>query len=625
MPRRERPSSGTAVARTRVPGIARSSGRRRAKARPQALALVRGGALPERHVSASERRLEELVLRLSTLDAEYDALSVALSDFEEESAERLGPAQEELSRAQRVVRRLEQVRAELDADLQASREDAQPSPRKAPRNGAPKARAPATSDARDDDLPLPDVNVPLPRDLKELYRRLARRMHPDLATSEADRARRSQVLARLNAAFAEDDRVRLELLAAEIECGGEAESTEDMRQVYAERRIASLALSVEQLEGDLRRLRETSAFRRAEERRLREERGEDPYAGEIRSTQDRARTIRSTFRATAKRVESSVMTLNAAFVKRTDVSPAQLSFRPAVVETGHATAVGRRFAEKLGETARQSKWKAAWIVAAFFSEMADRPPTGLRSLEAWAERWDRLRPSNDRSAPAFEEALAELPTELELGCRLQASGVRFGVQLRDPLHVAGVAAALDIPTVRTVARDVLCAIGREATCGKCRAAVHAVHLHRVRDLDPLHALVCPRCGTFLENYRAYGRPEGEEALAPFALALGVVEEQCVSFGGVPLRLEMLPSERRRLTARRLTERFRSALLEGLTPDLVERRLTVRARGAILAPSAAVPRGAPITLSFAATKRETPSASRVVTLLRARRGGRFRRG
>lgn len=88
MPRRERPSAGAAVARPRVRGIARSSGRRSAPARPQTLALVRIGALPERHVSVSERRLEDLLLRLSNLDAEYDTLTAALSDFEDESAER---------------------------------------------------------------------------------------------------------------------------------------------------------------------------------------------------------------------------------------------------------------------------------------------------------------------------------------------------------------------------------------------------------------------------------------------------------------------------------------------------------------------------------------------------------
>jgi hypothetical protein len=585
------------------------------------IALVRVTGLPVRHVSAAERRLGELVLRLSALDAEYDALSAALSDFEDESAERLGPALQELSRAQRVVRRLEQVQAELDADLHRAREHAA---RPRSRKVRAKARVPAASAPHDVDLALPDANVPRPRDLKELYRRLARRMHPDLAASEADRARRSQILARLNAAFAEDDRVRLELLAAEIEDGAEAEGSDDMdmREVYAERRIASLALSVEQIEGDLRRLRETSAFRRAEERRLREERGEDAFAGEIRSTKDRALTLRSTFRATAQRVESSVMTLNAALVERTHVSSAELSFRPAVVETGHPTAEGKRFAEKLGEMAGRSPWKVAWTVAAFFAEMADRPPAGLRTLDAWAERWECLR-SVMRAAPGFEEALEELPTELELGCRLNASGVKFGVQLRDPLHVAGVAAAFGIPRVRTIASDVLRAIGRLASCEKCRATVHAVHLHRAFDLDPLHAFVCPRCGTILESYRAYGRPEGEEALSPFALALGVVEEQRVSFGGVAVRLEMLPSERRRLTARRLTERFEGALLDGLIPELPERRLTVRARGALLAPSAVVPRGAPITLSFATVGKGMPSATRVVAKLRARRARRFR--
>jgi len=45
--------------------------------------------------------------------------------------------------------------------------------------------------------------------LKKLYREVAKRVHPDLATEESERQRRHELMAEANRAYAEGDEARL--------------------------------------------------------------------------------------------------------------------------------------------------------------------------------------------------------------------------------------------------------------------------------------------------------------------------------------------------------------------------------------------------------------------------------
>ena len=62
---------------------------------------------------------------------------------------------------------------------------------------------------------------PRPADLaRRLYRTLIKLCHPDLASSDADRARREEFTARVNAAYAAGSATWLAALAREWEAGG---------------------------------------------------------------------------------------------------------------------------------------------------------------------------------------------------------------------------------------------------------------------------------------------------------------------------------------------------------------------------------------------------------------------
>jgi hypothetical protein len=345
-----------------------------------------------------------------------------------------------------------------------------------------------------------------------------------------------------------------------------------------------------------------------------EERGGDYFGERLRETLAATASVRAQLPGAAGRVEDAVRAWSVA--SRASRMPQRASrFRRAQVKLARTAPGTRALRDALAGLARQAPWKAAWVIAASLGELAGRPPPPLEGWDAWgalhARLAERLGP-----APRFEEAVAELPPWLELGCRVHPDGIRFAIQLRDPGLLGAVVAAMSGPELSSVAREVLVALGPRARCPRCERDTLHIHLARVRDVDPVHALACSRCGSAGTAYRAYGRVEGLEALSPYARSLGLVEEQAVRFGGARLRLELHPRERAELTAARLVQLFRELLLAGLSPELGARRLSVRCGGAWLGPSARLPRGAKVTLIFA--DREAPSEARVVALLGARR-------
>jgi ElaB/YqjD/DUF883 family membrane-anchored ribosome-binding protein len=64
-------------------------------------------------------------------------------------------------------------------------------------------------------------------DLKRLYREIAKRIHPDLATDEADIARRTRLMQRLNEAYEQEDEAGLRAILEEWEGGPESVRGED--------------------------------------------------------------------------------------------------------------------------------------------------------------------------------------------------------------------------------------------------------------------------------------------------------------------------------------------------------------------------------------------------------------
>jgi hypothetical protein len=568
--------------------------------------------------SAPERELAVLLERLTDLESATSALSESLARFRDERRSRLGAAEEELFAAKRLEARLSRLFTEAEAwDAGFSR--------RSPRRGAARSR----SARRAEPLPLPPPapgkdTAPEPWvTLKDLYRALVRMAHPDRAKTDAERARKSELLSRVNAAYARGDRVLLELLYSQASSPLEPREIElGERKSHAERRLVTLGPLVSSLEKELGRLRASSAFRELEAMRRESEAGGD-YFGDVlarvhRETSallaaalDRAAALEAAVRAFPRR-------------ERVPVAPGgDFLVRKAVARLGgqRPTEEARRFESELGKLASTAPWQVALSVFAFFGEVSVEPAPGLSSLAAARDRYERLRTSWP-SAPPFERAILRLPPFLEVGLRAYPKRLGFGIQLKQAWAVGSVGRALGTPELLPLSRRVLEVMGPSERCAACGKVSFLVHLFRTRGTDEIHGLVCPVCAAVQRSYRTFGASEGLEALAPYAVALGSVDEQAVRIANTTLVFGLRPAERKALTAGRLIERIAALHFEGLKEGL-SRHLRIRLGQRPLSPSSPVRAGATVRLVL--TKDAPLDEKELVASLRSQARARYTRG
>lgn len=123
---------------------------------------------------------------------------------------------------------------------------------------------------------------PLTADIKQAYRRAARLMHPDRATTEAERQRRTDLMVQVNRAYENGDQRTIERLIEEYGRDPEAIAGDDIgsRIVKAIRRIAQLRRRLEEVRHDLETLQQSELFQLRESIEDGEAAGGDPL-GEL--------------------------------------------------------------------------------------------------------------------------------------------------------------------------------------------------------------------------------------------------------------------------------------------------------------------------------------------------------
>lgn len=101
------------------------------------------------------------------------------------------------------------------------------------------------------------------QELKELYRGIARRAHPDYATDEESRNRRTRFMAEVNAAYADCDLVRLRALLSQWETSPDAlrEGDSASRLARTQRAIKQIGERVLSILLQTERLRQTEIYR----------------------------------------------------------------------------------------------------------------------------------------------------------------------------------------------------------------------------------------------------------------------------------------------------------------------------------------------------------------------------
>lgn len=608
-------------------------------------------------VAEAQRRLAEALAEVTRLDLEVESLSLSLGEFGREYQVRLSAVFAELEMGERLVRRLQALEDEAGRIGEAMARGrpaprpgsaaAWPRGRRRPprRRAASEAAAPAAEAA--DGASAPEAGglevEPEEAVLKRLFRRLARVLHPDLARDDAERQRLGELMAKVNAAYADGDRTALELMAEKLGAGEPpGDLSEAERLAHLEKRTAGLERIAASLRREKSRLEGSHTFRLREEARRRVRAGRDYFEETRAEVQAEAELAFADALARLERLTCAARDLErrrkqamSEPIRRSGPTGALRAFDPlsesALVRKGalhlerqRATPEARELGRRLEELSAEAPWEAALTLMAFFAEAAGRAPASLAGPGGWAERYQSLRADAGwPEAPPFERLVARLPPHLEVGMRATPAAVDAGVQLVRPELGAGVRIALERDAVAEIGREVLTRLGPLERCRHCRRAAPALHLMRTRGLDELNGLVCPACGAVLRSYWRYGELEGLEALAPFALDLGLVAEQVVRFGDAAVGFQMLPAERERLTAAGLRERFHQIYCQPYQIDLAPREVGFATADGPLAPQARVPGRGAVRLVLG--KSAGMGEPGLLELLRARIERRFRPG
>ncbi|OYY43416.1 MAG: molecular chaperone DnaJ [Gallionellales bacterium 35-53-114] len=108
----------------------------------------------------------------------------------------------------------------------------------------------------------PEPPAVITPECKKAYRRAAMLMHPDRATSDAERERRTQMMAQVNLAYERGDQAALEKLIVEFGEDPEAITGVDAasRMLKSARRITQLRRRVTEIEQELDGIREAEIF-----------------------------------------------------------------------------------------------------------------------------------------------------------------------------------------------------------------------------------------------------------------------------------------------------------------------------------------------------------------------------
>jgi hypothetical protein len=161
----------------------------------------------------------------------------------------------------RYLRVVGRLYAELD-DVQAQVAEAQA--RRSPQNpdlhqqaSAARTRATESAEVFEAILKGDDVSEFAPRDdLKKLYREIAKLVHPDLATGDVERARRTRLMADANRAYTAGDEAQLraildEFVSSPESVQGEGVASELVRTIrkihQIERRLANIEVEMAEL------------------------------------------------------------------------------------------------------------------------------------------------------------------------------------------------------------------------------------------------------------------------------------------------------------------------------------------------------------------------------------------
>jgi hypothetical protein len=226
--------------------------------------------VPSEHAGEYARLLIEIETRkrvIGTLQTERDGLEMTLTNFAVELKSRVGGLRVELNRVKRQVaeyrRRIERLReSDLLDPEQVEREVAEEFAEQLEQERLAEEQAAREGQRIDVERPRPQLDAETEAEILRLYRELAKRFHPDRARTEEDRARRTDLMLRINVAYSERDLVTLQAMARRADTGESAAVllSDEERVQWAHRVIARMILQITELSGQIEMLRRSETY-----------------------------------------------------------------------------------------------------------------------------------------------------------------------------------------------------------------------------------------------------------------------------------------------------------------------------------------------------------------------------
>jgi len=537
------------------------------RARPAAIVLA-ASPLRER----LQRLLAELdALRdeVAQLELERETLRGELAAFEVRHRAEVADEQRLLHRIASVVRQLERWVEML--------EDAEPRQRAARARRVERQRTRELHQESTDAEPAgeePALEPTPAAELKSLYRRLARRFHPDLARTEEEQVRHAALMARINVLYRAGDRAGLEALADQAlgsELPEPAVSLEDEVRLLEERR-ARFESARDGLRLDLESLRGCATAELLRRSREAEEGGGDFFDQLRAELSSRYEVALGDVRDAAGALEDAVRRANRRSLATEGRRSLDRAFDPLgrqrlvrlsleALEAARAAPEARAEAERIAELARTSPAAARLVLFAYASELVPHPLDGLRTYEDLALRFEHLG-TRDEEHRTLERALVEVADLVEFGIRRAGERlVQSGLRFRRALLRDAVPLALRKHALRVEFRRVLATLGERTGCPECEEEIFAVPLYRLRGLDDLHASACPRCGHLVRSYFLPRGKDVQSVLNTAFLDLELLSEWSFRMGTASVSLQLLPVQLERMTVGQLKRRFWADVLE----------------------------------------------------------------
>ena len=207
----------------------------------------------EKEVEQKQVRLSELKAELATYETDQATLKAELAAFERLYIRQVGILYAELDAIEaKIAEKLSQQNpfdVEARTKAEQARKRAETSERETAQDSTPSCEQ-------------PEKPIVYTESLKKLYREVAKRVHPDLADDEEDRARRHHTMAEANRAYEQGDEERLQAILDDWHDSLRPERADDIgtKLILLIRKIAKTEERIQAIQAEINTLRQSNIY-----------------------------------------------------------------------------------------------------------------------------------------------------------------------------------------------------------------------------------------------------------------------------------------------------------------------------------------------------------------------------